>query len=143
MRLMAVLMLLLPLAGCYPACHDIGPAPPMTPPMIDASGAAIIEEPEPPVVAMQAGPRHAECIGAELVGPDAIPTNNIDAYWRLAETWIRDPQAAAAAGARQRARALAELDYGVICDAYERIAVDLCRRRVWAASAAELATADT
>jgi glycosyltransferase involved in cell wall biosynthesis len=96
-----------------------------------------------PVVAMQAGPRHAECIGAELVGPDAIPTNDIDAYWRLAETWIRDPQAAAAAGARQRARALAELDYGVICDAYERIAVDLCRRRVWAASAAELATADT
>jgi flagellar L-ring protein precursor FlgH len=54
MRLMAVLMLLLPLAGCYPAFHDIGPAPPMTPPMIDASGAAIIEEPEPPVVAMQA-----------------------------------------------------------------------------------------
>lgn len=93
-----------------------------------------------PVVAMQAGPRHAECIGAELVGPDAIPTNDIDAYWRLAETWIRDPQAAAAAGARQRARALAELDYGVICDAYERIAVDLCRRRAWTAPAVELAS---
>jgi glycosyltransferase involved in cell wall biosynthesis len=95
-----------------------------------------------PVVAMRAGHRHAESIGAELVGEDAIQSNDITAYWRLAERWIRDPAAAATAGARQRARAMSTLDYGVICDAYERIAVDLFHRRVRVADAgasAELA----
>ena len=82
-----------------------------------------------PVVAMRAGPRHAESIGAELVGDDAIQTNDIDAYWALAEKWLRDPAAARAAGARQQARALAELDYGVICDKYERIVRALAARR--------------
>jgi glycosyltransferase involved in cell wall biosynthesis len=95
-----------------------------------------------PVVAMNAGHRHAECIGAQLVGPDAIRTNDIDAYWRLAEAWIRDPAAAAAAGARQRDRARANFDYGVICDRYERIALDLCLRRSWnKSSVAEVAAA--
>ncbi len=81
-----------------------------------------------PVVAMRAGPRHAESIGAELVGGDAIQSNDIEAYWALAEKWLRDPGAARAAGARQQARAVAELDYGVICDKYERILRALATR---------------
>jgi len=50
----AVLLFLLPLlAGCYPAFHDLGAAPPMTPPMIDAAGAQIISQPEPEVIAYE------------------------------------------------------------------------------------------
>lgn len=92
--------------------------------VIEAMGCGV------PVVAMRAGFRHADLIGAILVGDDAIPTNDVGAYWSLASRWLRDPIEAKAAGARQRARALAELDYGVICDRYERIALDLCHRRV-------------
>ena len=81
-------------------------------------------------------------IGAELVGSDAIQTNDIAAYWELAEKWLRDPAAARAAGVRQQARAMAELDYGVICDKYERIALSLAKRRARSAvQTASLATA--
>ncbi|MEY3141634.1 MAG: hypothetical protein RLY21_127 [Planctomycetota bacterium] len=83
-----------------------------------------------PVVAMRAGARHAESIGAELVGSDAIETNDPDAYWSLAERWLRNPAEAQSAGARQRSRALAELDYSVICEQYERAAIELCEKRV-------------
>lgn len=85
-----------------------------------------------PVVAMRAGPRHAESIGAELVGRDAIQTDDTGAYWALAERWLSDPAEARAAGARQQARALAELDYGVICEQYERAALELVARRAQA-----------
>lgn len=92
--------------------------------VIEAMGCGV------PVVAMRAGARHAESIGAELVGGDAIATNDPDAYWRLAERWLRNPAEAEAAGARQRARALANFDYSVICERYERIAIELCEKRI-------------
>lgn len=90
--------------------------------IIEAMGCGV------PVVAMRAGTRHAESIGAELVGDDAIQTKDIDAYWALAGRWLRDPAEARAAGARQQARALTELDYGVICEQYERAALELFGR---------------
>jgi glycosyltransferase involved in cell wall biosynthesis len=80
-----------------------------------------------PVVAMRAGDRHAEAIGAVLVGPDAIPAPDIAAYWALAERWIRNPAEARAAGERQRARAQAQLDYAVICPRYEQAILGLAR----------------
>lgn len=81
--------------------------------VIESMGAGI------PVVALRAGDRHAECIGAHLVGPDAITTNDRAAYWRLVDHWLHDAHARAQAAARQRHRALTSLDYAPICAAYE------------------------
>ena len=83
-----------------------------------------------------AGDRHAEAIGAVLVGPDAIPAPDIAAYWALAERWIRNPAEARAAGERQRARAQAQLDYAVICPRYEQAILGLARSASRAASPA-------
>ena len=82
--------------------------------VIESMGAGI------PVVAMRAGERHAECIGAHLVGPDAIPTNDRAAYWQLVTHWLHNPHARAQAAARQRDRAVTSLDYAPICAAYEQ-----------------------
>jgi len=89
--------------------------------VIEAMGCGV------PVVAMRAGDRHAEAIGAVLVGPDAIEAPDTEAYWALAERWIRNPAEARAAGERQRARAEAQLDYSVICPRYEEAILGLAR----------------
>lgn len=81
--------------------------------VIEAMGAGV------PVVAMRAGERHAECIGAHLVGPDAIPTSDRTAYWQLVTHWLQNPHARLQAAARQRDRAVTRLDYAPICAAYE------------------------
>jgi hypothetical protein len=98
--------------------------------VIEAMGCGV------PVVAMRAGERHAENIGAVLVGPDAVPTADTAAYWALAERWIRNPAEARAAGERQRARAESQLDYTAICPRYEQIVVDLAHRAARATNAA-------
>ena len=82
--------------------------------VIEAMGCGI------PVVAMRAGERHAECIGAELVGQDAIQSRDIDAYWQLVREWACDKRLAKLAGQRQQQRALEKLDYAVICKEYEK-----------------------
>ncbi len=87
--------------------------------VIEAMGAGI------PVVAMRAGDRHAECIGAHLVGPDAIPTNDRAAYWQLVTHWLHNPHARLQAAARQRDRAVTSLDYAPICAAYEQSILNL------------------
>lgn len=74
-----------------------------------------------PVVAMHAGPGHAERIGAMLVGDDAIRTMDAEAYWARASAWARDASLRAAAGKRQQARARAEFDYTAIVRGYEAI----------------------
>lgn len=90
--------------------------------VIEAMGAGI------PVVAMRAGERHAECIGAHLVGPDAIPTNDRAAYWQLVTHWLHNPHARQQAAARQRDRAVTSLDYAPICAAYEQSILNLLAR---------------
>ena len=83
--------------------------------VIEAMGCAV------PVVAMRAGERHAECIGADLVGPDAIPGSDVAAYWTLAARWCEDAPARHAAGGRQRERAVLHLDSGAIMRSYVSI----------------------
>lgn len=73
-----------------------------------------------PVVAMNAGPQHGCCIGAELVGEDAIATMDTAAYWARVAAWTNDPAARAEAGRRQQRRAVEELDFGPITAAYRR-----------------------
>lgn len=82
-----------------------------------------------PVLAMQAGRGHAERIGAMLVGDDAIPEMNAEAYWAKAGAWVRDQRARLAAGTRQQARARAEFDYTAIVRGYERIIAEELGRR--------------
>lgn len=73
-----------------------------------------------PVVAMNAGPQHGCCIGAELVGEDAIPTMDTAAYWSRVSEWAKNPAARAEAGRRQQKRALETLDFAPITAAYRR-----------------------
>lgn len=73
-----------------------------------------------PVVAMNAGPQHGCCIGAELVGEDAIPTMDVPAYWARVQSWVADPAARGEAGRRQQRRALETLDFAPITAAYRR-----------------------
>lgn len=91
--------------------------------VIEAMGAAV------PVLAMHAGDRHAECIGALLVGDDALPTNDPAAYWQRAHDWITTPDLRHDAARRQQRRALHHLDYAPINRAYlehfERLLADL------------------
>jgi len=72
-----------------------------------------------PVVAMRAGTRHAECIGAELSGDDAIQNADVGAYWARASAWLHDPASRVAAADRQLRRALSRYDYPVVLRAYE------------------------
>lgn len=87
--------------------------------VIEAMGCAV------PVVAMDAGPRHAECIGSELVGAERITTR--DAYWHRVHTLCTSPQLRADEAQRQQTRALEQLDYSVISQD--------CLRRVQALAA--------
>lgn len=91
--------------------------------VIEAMGCGV------PVVAMAAGSRHAECIGAQLVGPPyaiepqsrTAPGNapTTDAYWALAENWLYDATARRSAGRAMQRRAIERLDYTAIVRAYE------------------------
>ncbi|CAG0995707.1 hypothetical protein PHYC_02547 [Phycisphaerales bacterium] len=81
--------------------------------VIEAMGCGV------PVVAMRAGDRHAESIGATLVGLDAIPAPDAARYWALVDHWLADESARGAAAARQQERALARFDYPVVCRQYE------------------------
>lgn len=74
-----------------------------------------------PVLAMHAGNGHAERIGAMLVGDDAIPGKDVEAYWARASAWANSREARAGAGERQRVRARSEFDYTAIVHGYERI----------------------
>jgi hypothetical protein len=87
--------------------------------VIEAMGCAV------PVVAMRAGERHAECIGADLVGDDAIPSASPRDYWALAARWCDDAPQRRAAGARHRTRALAQLDYAAVMRQYLGLLHDL------------------
>jgi glycosyltransferase involved in cell wall biosynthesis len=71
-----------------------------------------------PVLAMNAGPAHGCHIGADLVGTDAVPTHNPEAYWAKASSWLADPAARRDAGTRQQRRALEHLDHSVIAAKY-------------------------
>jgi glycosyltransferase involved in cell wall biosynthesis len=82
--------------------------------VIEAMGCGV------PVAAMRWGDRHAESIGAMLVGEDAVPRRDAGAYWAKVAGWCGDAAARREAGARQRCRALARWDYGVIVRAYEQ-----------------------
>jgi glycosyltransferase involved in cell wall biosynthesis len=73
-----------------------------------------------PVVAMRAGERHAEAIGAYLVGPDAVRTPDRGAYWALVESWVTRPLTRSLSGQAQRLRAMELFDYPAVCRAYER-----------------------
>lgn len=81
--------------------------------VIEAMGAGV------PVLAMHAGDRHAECIGALLVGDDALPTPDPAAYWQRAHDWITSRDLRQHAARRQQRRALDRLDYAPINRAYE------------------------
>jgi glycosyltransferase involved in cell wall biosynthesis len=59
-----------------------------------------------PVAAMAWSDAHAECAGAQLVGPDrAISSPDIKAYGALVQQWIDHPDIRQQAGADMRARA--------------------------------------
>ncbi len=98
--------------------------------VIEAMGCAV------PVVAMAAGSRHAECIGAHLVGPpyaiepqspDAPTAPSMtDAYWALAEHWLHDAPARRLAGQAMQRRAIERLDYANIARAYEACYSQAC-----------------
>lgn len=90
--------------------------------VIEAMGCGV------PVVAMRAGERHAECIGAELVGEDAIVSHDANAYWALVHEWTSNLDSARQAGLRQQRRAMERLDYSVICKAYEECVRVICSR---------------
>ncbi|MDX2131955.1 MAG: glycosyltransferase [Planctomycetota bacterium] len=91
--------------------------------VIESMGAGV------PVVAVRAGPRHAECIGADLAGDDPAwgGVDSLDDYWRLATRLATDEAARREAGRAQQRRALERLDYPVIARAYERIFRGLMR----------------
>jgi len=72
-----------------------------------------------PVVALHAGERHAEHIGALLLGPQASRTHHD--YWSAASALLTDPGLRAARAAEARDRALNELDYTAITACYQRI----------------------
>jgi glycosyltransferase involved in cell wall biosynthesis len=74
-----------------------------------------------PVVAMKAGARHAESIGAILAGEHAVWGADRGAYWAKAAEWLGNPLRASLVGEVQRRRALARYDYPVIARAYERV----------------------
>lgn len=91
--------------------------------VIEAMGCGV------PVVAMAAGRRHAECIGAELVGPewaieadlstDRALDTRIAAYWSRVRQWARDAMSRSAAGVAMQRRAIDTLDYAAIGLSYE------------------------
>jgi len=88
--------------------------------VIEAMGCGV------PVVAMAAGRRHAECIGAELVGPEwAIEADSLGMpeatarYWNRVGGWVRAPGERRVAGLAMQQRAIEQLDYAAIAKAYE------------------------
>jgi glycosyltransferase involved in cell wall biosynthesis len=87
-----------------------------------------------PVLAMNAGPSHGCHIGADLVGPDAVPTADAEAYWAKASSWLADPAARRDAGARQQRRALEHLDHAVIAQRYVETLTALVRGEQLAAA---------
>jgi glycosyltransferase involved in cell wall biosynthesis len=91
--------------------------------VIEAMGTGV------PVVALHAGVRHAECIGAILVGDqDSIRGNDTEKYWARVEAWVDDPQARADAGKRQQERALACLDYAAVGKQYQGHLLEALKR---------------
>ncbi|MFA6043537.1 MAG: hypothetical protein WC718_01010, partial [Phycisphaerales bacterium] len=78
--------------------------------VIEAMGCAT------PVIALNAGPRHAQHIGASLVGDDIT---DIATYWQRVDALASDSLARRSAGQAQQRRALNALDYPVIAKAYE------------------------
>lgn len=72
-----------------------------------------------PVVAMRFGPRHAESIGAELVGPELAVQTEED-YWALAAAWRRDPHKRSVDGDRCRKRVRERFSLEATCRQYER-----------------------
>jgi glycosyltransferase involved in cell wall biosynthesis len=74
-----------------------------------------------PVLAMRAGGRHAESIGAILAGEFAAPERDRAGYWRQLQRWIDDPAERARVGAAMKDRAHREFDYAGIVRAYARV----------------------
>lgn len=73
-----------------------------------------------PVVALNAGRRHTECIAASLVGEaHAINDGGVADYWSLAAKWHDDAQTRRAAGKSQRVRTHERFSYDAICREYE------------------------
>lgn len=76
-----------------------------------------------PVVAMRAGVRHTESIGAELVGDAVIDAG---AYWARVAEWCADPAARKENASAQGGRVRERFGYEAICRAYERCYESLC-----------------
>ena len=116
------------LSGAASRVVTPGPAPDIRP-IVKACDVYVNEYPEgggntvieamgcgTPVVALYAGPRHAQHIGASLAGEEIT---DVAAYWRRVGVLAGDAPARRALGQAQQARALEKFDYPVIARAYE------------------------
>lgn len=81
--------------------------------VIEAMGCGV------PVVALDAGPRHAQHIGAALSGDLSLTTSK--AYWERVGALGGDPGARGEVGRAQQGRAVEKLDYTAIVKAYEAV----------------------
>lgn len=114
-------------------CVFVGPQPDIRP-HIKAADIYLNEYPEGgantvleamacgvPAVAMRAGLRHTESIGAALVGEEwGIGAADPAAYWRMAASWSADADQRCAAATVQSRRAHHELTYEAVRADYER-----------------------
>lgn len=80
-----------------------------------------------PVAALRFGSRHAESIGAELVGPE-LAASTEDEYWALADVWRRDPERRSQEGARCSNRVRERFSLEATCRQYERHYQSLAER---------------
>lgn len=74
-----------------------------------------------PVVAMHAGTRHAECIGAILTGNVIDAITDRSTYWRIVQQWVDSVDDRRNAGRAMKKRAFENFDYAPIVRKYETI----------------------
>jgi hypothetical protein len=86
-----------------------------------------------PVVALRAGERHAERIGADLVADPAhgdepgLLASEVERYWARCARWCDDPGCRREEGSRQQRRAIERLDYGAVMQEYVRLIEGMIR----------------